>query len=278
MISVLPAFTAGARALGLPAPLSVLPPPDMKRVGMLVEILRLRLYLRDLLTPDGDRARARLLVRNADYGKARKLAAAFAAELPRLTRLTPDGAVEVHASGEVPEALAVVGAIVGNQLRSIGWTAVLIAAMLLAALRSARWTAAVMAPALAATLLLFGGLGYAGMPLGIATSMFAALNLGAGVDFAVQYAYAYRRERRAGPDHAAAVEATLATAGRGLRWNAIVLALGIAVLTLSAIKPNRSLGLLLALAILTSYATTLALLPELLRLLTKTRRPGNRTA
>jgi predicted RND superfamily exporter protein len=265
MVSVLPIFEAGARALGLPRPLSALPAHDLKKVGMLVEILRLRLYLRDLLTLDGDRLRARLLVRHADYGKARRLAAAFAAELPRLARGRPGGPIEVHASGEVPEALAVVAAIVGNQLRSIGWTAVLIAAMLLAALRSLRWTMVVMAPVLGATLLLFAGLGYAGVPLGIATSMFAALNLGAGVDFAVQYAYAYRRERRQGLDHAAAVTATLRTTGRGLRWNALVLAFGIAVLTLSAIKPNQSLGMLLALAILVSYASTLALLPELLR-------------
>jgi uncharacterized protein len=262
VVSVLPAFEAGAEALGLPLPLSKLPPGDLRRVGMLVETLRLRLYLRDLLTEDGGRLRVRLLMRNADYAKARELDAAFAAEAPRLAG---GGPVEVHASGEVPVALAVVGAIVGNQLRSIGWTAALIAALLLAALRSPRWTAAVLAPAAAATLLLFGGLGWAGMPLGIATSMFAALNLGAGVDFAVQYAFAYRRERRAGLEHTPAVAATLLTTGRGLRWNALVLALGIAVLALSAIKPNRSLGLLLALAILTSYATTLALLPELLR-------------
>src|ERR1700732_2265374 len=115
---------------------------------------------------------------------------------------------------------AVVAAIVGNQLRSIGWTAVLIAAMLLAALRSLRWTMVVMAPVLGATLLLFAGLGYAGVPLGIATSMFAALNLGAGVDFAVQYVYAYRRERRAGLPHAAAGAATLRTTRRRPRWHA----------------------------------------------------------
>jgi predicted RND superfamily exporter protein len=269
MVSVLPIFAAGARALGFGRPLSALPARDLKQVGMLVEVLRLRLYLRDLLTLDAGRMRARLLVRHADYGKARRLAEAFAAELPRLAGGGPggpSGPLEVHASGEVPEALAVVAAIVGNQLRSIGWTAVLIAAMLLAALRSLRWTVVVMAPVLGATLLLFAGLGYAGVPLGIATSMFAALNLGAGVDFAVQYVYAYRRERRAGLDHAAAVAATLRTTGRGLRWNAIVLALGIAVLTLSSIKPNQSLGMLLALAILVSYASTLALLPELLRL------------
>jgi predicted RND superfamily exporter protein len=307
MVSVLPAFQAGARALGFPRPLSALPEPRMRRVGMLVEILRIRLYLKDLLNLDGSRLRARLLVRNADYSQARRLSASFAAALPEIVEgnsgsragggdATPgagdepgvrrDGAaagppIEVHASGEVPVALAVVGSIVGNQLRSIAWTAVLIAAMLLAALRSLRWAAVVMAPVLAATVLLFAALGYAGTPLGIATSMFAALNLGAGVDFAVQYVYAYRRERRAavaagpgaasdadgrGPRHHAAVAAALATTGRGLRWNAMVLALGIAVLSFSTIKPNSSLGLLLALAILVSYVTTLALVPELLRL------------
>ncbi len=273
MVSVLPALEAGAVARGDPLPLSALPPPELQRVGLLVEVLRLRLYLRDLLTFDGARLRAHLLVRGADYGRARQLAAAFAAERPLLER---GRQVEVHASGEVPVALAVVRAIVGNQLRSIGWTAALIAAMLLAALRSLRWAAVVMAPVLGATLLLFGGLGYAGVPLGIATSMFAALNLGAGVDFAVQYAYAWRRERRDAGGHAEAIAATLRTTGRGLRRNALVLALGIAVLTLSAIKPNRSLGLLLALAILVSYATSLALLPALLRRQTPERPPRRR--
>ena len=270
MVSMLQPFEVGARTLALPLPLSARPEHDTRQVGMLIEILRIRLYLRDLLTLDGDHLRARLLVRNADYGKARDLAAAFAAELPRLLaagqgRGAPAPPLSVHASGEVPVALAVVAAIVGNQLRSIGWTAVLIAGMLRVALRSWRWTAVVMAPVLAATWLLFAGLGLADVPLGIATSMFAALNLGAGVDFAVQYVFAYRRERRTGLPHAAAVAATLRTTGRGLRWNALVLALGIAVLGFSAIKPNASLGLLLALAILVSYATTLALAPELLR-------------
>jgi predicted RND superfamily exporter protein len=282
-VSILPIFEAGARAIGFPLPLSALPAPDMNRVGLLVEVLRIRLYLRDILTLDGDHARARLFVRHADYSKARDLAAAFAAELPRIVASSAgsaaaagaDGAgdataaagpaVEAHASGEVVESLAVVSAVVGNQLRSIGWTAVLIAAILFAALRSLRWTAAVMAPVLGATLLLLAGLGYAGVPLGIATSMFAALNLGAGVDFAVQYVFAYRRERRAGLPHAGALAATLRTTGRGLRCNALVLSCGIAVLAFSAIKPSSSLGLLLALAMLVSYAATLALLPELLR-------------
>src|SRR4029079_15827286 len=98
------------------------------------------------------------------------------------------------------------------------WTAVMIVLMLLAAFRSVRWTAITMAPVLADTLLLFAALGYAGVPLGIATSMFAALTLGAGLDFALHYVHAYRREKGSldHGDHDEAVLATLRTAGRGL--------------------------------------------------------------
>jgi predicted RND superfamily exporter protein len=260
-LSVLLPFEAAAHARGQPLPVSALPPIEIRRIGAVVEVLRLRLSLQELLTTGQDQARVRLFVRDADFARARELQAAVAAELPRLLAGRP---LRAHVSGDLPVALAVVESIVGNQLRSIAWTAVLIAALLLLALRSWRLTLVVMAPVAAATLLLLGGLGYAGVPLGIATSMFAALSLGAGVDFAVQYAFAYRRERRPGTSHAEAVAATVRTTGRGLRWNALVLTLGIAVLAVSAIKPNRSLGVLLAASMLVSYAATLALLPQLL--------------
>jgi uncharacterized protein len=266
--SVLPPLESGARARGDAPPVSALPAIEVAKVGALVEILRLRIDLAKILTLDGGKARVRLFVRDADYAKARVLHAAVDAELARVLgarAASGFGKIRAHASGEVPVALAVVGSVVGNQLRSIGWTAALIALALLVALRSVRLTAVVLAPVLAATLLLFGVLGWAGIPLGIATSMFAALNLGAGVDFAVQYVYAWRRERRRGLGDERALAAAVATTGRGLRWNAVVLALGISVLALSSIRPNTGLGLLLAAAMLVSYGATLALLPALLR-------------
>jgi predicted RND superfamily exporter protein len=262
-LSVLLPLEVAARATGRPLPVSSLPPIEIRRIGAVVEVLRLRLDLQQLLTVDQAQARVRLFVRNADYARARELREAVAAQLPRLLAGRP---LRAHASGDVPLALAVVDSIVGSQLRSIAWTAALIGALLLLALRSWRLTSVVMAPVLAATLLLFSVLGWAGVPLGIATSMFAALNLGAGVDFAVQYVFSYRRERRSGLAHQDALAATLHTTGRGLRSNALVLSVGIAVLALSAIKPNSSLGWLLAAALLVSYGATLALLPELLAL------------
>ncbi|HTG32763.1 MAG TPA: MMPL family transporter [Thermoanaerobaculia bacterium] len=252
----------GARAQGNELPISRLPPLSVKGTGQIIEILAIRISLRQYLTADQSAARVRLFVPSADYARGRELRAWLERRLPALAARR---GAQVHVSGDVPVGLAVVGSIVGNQLSSIGWTAATIALMLLAAFRSPRWTAVLMAPVLAATLLLFGALGYAGVPLGIATSMFAALTLGAGVDFALHYVHAYRRERRAGRPHDEAVLATLRTAGRGVFWNAVVLACGFSVLAVSAIKPNASLGLLLAAAMLVSCATTVGLLPEILR-------------
>lgn len=252
----------GARAQGHAPPVSRLPPFEVRRTGAMIEVLAIRVSLRQYLTADKSAARVRLFVPGADYARGRELRAWLARRLPPLAARR---GARVHVSGDVPVGLAVVGAIVGNQLSSIGWTAATIALMLLIAFRSLRWTAVLMAPVLAATLLLFAALGYAGVPLGIATSMFAALTLGAGVDFALHYVHAYRRERRAGRPHDEAVLATLRTAGRGVLWNAVVLACGFSVLAVSTIKPNASLGLLLAAAMLVSYATTVGLLPEILR-------------
>lgn len=255
----------GALMQGHPLPLSALPPMEIKRAGAAIEALNIRLDLRQYLDADASAARTRLFVRNADFARGDELRDFLSA---RLGPLAERHGVRAHLSGDVPAGLAVVEAIVGNQLDSIGWTAALIAATLLIAFRSARWTAVVMAPIAAATVLLFGALGYAALPLGIATSMFAALTLGAGVDFALHYSHGYRRERRerrAGRDHDGAVLATLATAGRGVLWNALVLALGFLVLAFSALKPNASLGLLLAAAMAVSYLATVVFLPELLR-------------
>jgi predicted RND superfamily exporter protein len=251
-----------AHARGHEPPLSRLPAEEVRRASAVLEVLALRLSLRQYLTQDKSAARVRLFVPDADYAKGRELRAFLESRLPALA--ARHGA-RAHVSGDVPVGLAVVGAIVGNQLHSIGSTAALIVLMLLVAFRSPRRTAITMAPVLAALVLLFAALGYGGVPLGIATSMFAALTLGSGVDFALQYVHAYRRERGSGLAHDEAVLATLRTAGRGLLWNALVLAFGFSVLAFSAIKPNASLGFLLAAAMLVSYATTVVFLPEILR-------------
>ena len=129
------------------------------------------------------------------------------------------------------------------------------------------------APLVVGLTILIGGMGYAGVPFGIATSLFVAVAIGVAIDFSIHFVHAYRLHSvRSGArgdlrvDHAAALQATFASAGRAIRWNAITLALGLAVLGFSELKPNRNLGLLLVAAICVCYAITLLALPRLLRI------------
>ena len=100
-----------------------------------------------------------------------------------------------HYAGELPVALEVVGEIVRNQLRSIAWTLGLVGLLLAVTLRSLRAALVALLPVTVAVLGLLGGMGMAGLPLGIATSMFAALSVGVGVDFAIHFLHRYRIER-----------------------------------------------------------------------------------
>jgi predicted RND superfamily exporter protein len=139
-----------------------------------------------------------------------------------------------------------------------------VAAFLFIFSRSWRTVGLAVLPVSAALALLFGGMGHAGMSLGIATSMFASLTVGIGVDFALHFQHAYSNAQRRGLDRAGALLATLGGAGRAIRWNVVVLAAGFSVLVLSDLAPNRALGILLATAMGVCYATTLLLLPQLL--------------
>jgi hypothetical protein len=253
-----------AASLGEDVPLSSLDPLRLADVATVAEMSENRLWLRQLLVESGRAARARIFVNSPDYEKARELETYLE---PRLASLAQEAGLRWHASGDLPVAVVVVGSIVRNQLRSIGWTLLTVTAVLLLFFARGRGAWIALVPVAATVVVLLGAMGYAGMPLGIATSMFASLTVGVGVDFGLHYLHRYRRERAAGLDPVAASAATVGKTGRAVLWNAIVLALGFLVLTGSSLKPNHSLGLLLAAAIGVCYVTTLLFLPRLLRLL-----------
>ncbi len=256
-------LTEIARAFDKKPPLSNLPDFATADLAMLAEMSAERMALRRLLTDAGDAARVRLYVNSADYAKS----AAVREELDgRLAQFQMPGFVSVHTSGDLPVALEVVGEIVGNQIRSIGWTLLSVAVVLLVFFGRGLTGLVAMVPVSVATAFVLGGMGLLGVPLGIATSMFASLTVGVGVDFGIHFLHRYRLERGRGADDAEALVATLDKAGSALRWNALVLALGFIVLSVSSLKPNHSLGFLLAAAMIACYVGALILLPRLARI------------
>jgi predicted RND superfamily exporter protein len=248
--------------VGKPGPLSQLERQDLRTLNAVGLVLRKQLDLNQLTTLDGRSIRVRLFVKSPNYARSAALDDFVRREVPRV--LAGSG-VQHHFSGDIPLSVSVIHAIVTNQLSSISWTLVGVAAIVLLAYRSLWIALLVSAPVTAAAAMVFGGMGYVGVPLGIASSMFAALSVGASVDFALHWWHVYEREREAGRDHRPAARTALEVSGPAIRWNALVLSLSFLVLSLSALKPNHTLGWLLATAIGSAYLTTLLLMPRLVR-------------
>ncbi|HSF40803.1 MAG TPA: MMPL family transporter [Thermoanaerobaculia bacterium] len=263
VVSPLTSLQVLAELTGRPGDVSRLPPEDLRTLMALTVLLRSSLDLDHFLSRDAQAVRIRILVKDADYRRGTELREHLRRRLDPLLR---GRGVRFHWSGDLPVALEVVRTILTNQLGSIAWSLVGIILILLLVLRRLTHVVVVLAPVLAASGLVLGALGYLGLPLGIASSMFLALAVGSGTDFSLHFFHAYREARAAGAEHAAAVGRSLATAGRAVRWNAVVLGLGFLVLTLSSLPPNRVLGLLLAAAMLAAYLMTVLLLPRLLRM------------
>jgi predicted RND superfamily exporter protein len=115
-------------------------------------------------------------------------------------------------------------------------------------------------------LLVLAALALAGTPLGIANSMFAGIALGIGLDFAIHLTTAYRERLRQGMPAGEALRNTLELTGPAICVSAASITAGFAVLMLSEIAPNLQLGVMICLCLLTCAATTLLLIPSLLRL------------
>lgn len=123
-------------------------------------------------------------------------------------------------------------------------------------------------PVAFAVLMVFAVMGYTGIWIGVGTSMFAAIAIGLGVDFAIHSLDRLRsliRDERL--DYADAVVALFTTTGRALLFNLLALALGFGVLMTSKVPPLQDFGLLVAIAVTTSFVISLTAMPALISVL-----------
>lgn len=95
-----------------------------------------------------------------------------------------------------------------------------------------------------------------------ATSMFAAISVGLGVDFAIHLIERLRRARATEATFADAVGRALPATGRACFFSIVALGLGFSVLTLSGLPMLQRFGGLVALAAFASFLTTLLVVPS----------------
>ncbi len=178
-------------------------------------------------------------------------------------RIEPLG-FKVSTAGYADMSLAVNDYILRTQVTSIALSLLLV--FLLVSFSQRSWAAGAfgLVPLVAALLVNFGCMGIFGITLDVGTALVASVSIGIGIDYAIHWLTAFRRERRAGGDPARAVQRTMLTTGKAIVFNAASVAAGFAVLMFSHFIPLIFLGLLVGLTMLTSAFAALTLLPALL--------------
>jgi predicted RND superfamily exporter protein len=148
-----------------------------------------------------------------------------------------------------------------SQIRSLLFSILLVFAAVFWMLRSFWQAGVAIVPVCLAVLWNYGIMGWIGMPLGVATSMFSAIALGTGVDLAIHWLAAFRLQSKLKSNWIERICAAARLSGSGIMVNAVVLLLGFAVLTLSACPPNRRLGILMVVNLLGCLFSTIVILP-----------------
>ncbi len=170
-------------------------------------------------------------------------------------------AVTVNYAGSANNAIVWAQLLIDSQTTAIVFSKVAILLIALVLFRRLRDGVAVVAPVIAATLVVSGAAGLAGIPLDVSTALAAGIAIGVGVDYAVHFIYRYRQARAQGLDGDAAVADTLSSVGRAITQNALIVAVGFLVLALSQFPPHQKLGYFVAAYMALSCLAALVLLP-----------------
>jgi predicted RND superfamily exporter protein len=177
--------------------------------------------------------------------------------------LAPKG-IKLVFAGDVAVSQSLIRGIVATQLQSLFWSLLGIFAVATALGGSMRWGFYCLLPSLLAVVVKFAVMGWADIPLGVATSMFAAMTLGIGVNCAIHLLEGFSQARADGKSPPDALSQSLRLTGPPALINTLAISLGFGVLMLSQVPANARLGLLLVLGLINCFIASLLLLPVLL--------------
>ncbi len=120
-------------------------------------------------------------------------------------------------------------------------------------------------PIIAAIVILFGVMGFSGIPLNIATVLVASVALGIGIDYSIHVISNVKHLMKTHEDDIShALEETILVSGKAIVINVISVSAGFLVLLFSEMVPLQYFGFLVALSMIGSGVGSLTLLPVIL--------------
>ncbi len=151
-----------------------------------------------------------------------------------------------------------------SQMYSIAIALILVLVIVGLILRSFSEGAYAIIPIISTIAILFGFMGYVGIPLDVATVLLASVALGIGIDYSIHIITHFNHSYKGNGDINKAIEETIMISGKAIIINVISVAAGFLVLVFSQMVPLQNFGILVALSMIGSGLGALTLLPAVL--------------
>jgi predicted RND superfamily exporter protein len=121
----------------------------------------------------------------------------------------------------------------------------------------------------ATLLLLFGFMGFTGIPLDIATVLVGSISVGIGIDYAIHMITHFEEDYKKTKSIQSALEESIKISGRAIVINVLSVSLGFLILLFSNLVPLQRFGLLVAVTMISSGVATLTLMPVVINLISR---------
>ncbi|MDJ0919864.1 MAG: outer membrane lipoprotein-sorting protein [Henriciella sp.] len=151
-----------------------------------------------------------------------------------------------------------------GHLRSILISSFLVFVVATVLFRSVLFGALAIAPVAAAILGVYSVMGASGIFIEPATSMFAAISIGLGVDFAIHFTDRLQKGLRRGSSVIGVIQSEFPTSTRACFINAAALGVGFSVLMTSELPPIFKFGLLITIAAAASFVVGLIVISAII--------------
>jgi len=191
-----------------------------------------------------------------------KVLAKFAEDLNRFTSQFKDNNIEV--SGIPSLYLRLDKSVVQTQRQSLILAIILAFALVTLMFKSVKNGFYSIIPMSVSVIVLFGFMGWTGIPIDIATVLVSSIAVGVG-DYAIHIISGFKQYFKLEPDVNTALRKSIQISGKAVIINVLSVSAGFLVLTFSNLVPLQRFGIIIAVAMISSGLAAITLLPVIIK-------------
>jgi predicted RND superfamily exporter protein len=172
--------------------------------------------------------------------------------------------VDMTYTGVIPVVYKAQHALLDSLIQSTWWSFITITPLMMWVCRGIAAGAVVMIPNALPVLVVFGGMGWLGIPVDIGSMMAASIALGVAVDDTIHFLAWYKDDLRALGDRAEAVLASYRRSATATLQAGLINGLGLSVFATSSFTPTQRFGWLMLTILVAGIVAELIMLPALM--------------